>query len=128
MLHKGVCACVCVCVCTCVCMQECAYVCLSVCLSMIRMYLPMLHACPSQTCDVDMCHAVVQNIHCTVDFTLSCPHTHTLQHDLVAELQGALDYLWEASRYEVMGEVAKLLLPFYEEEREYEVMAMGDSP
>ena len=54
--------------------------------------------------------------------------THTLQHDLVAELQGALDYLWEASRYEVMGEVAKLLLPFYEEEREYEVMAMGDSP
>lgn len=55
-------------------------------------------------------------------------HSHTLQHDLVAELQNALDYLWEASRYEVMGEVGKLLLPFYEEERDYQVMAKGDSP
>ena len=46
----------------------------------------------------------------------------------MVELQSALDYLWEASRYEVMGEVGKLLLPFYEEEREYEVMPNGDSP
>ena len=72
--------------------------------------------------------AAVLNTQCTSDPAPSWPRTFTLQHDLVVELQSALDYLWEASRYEVMGEVGKLLLPFYEEEREYEVMPNGDSP
>jgi hypothetical protein len=43
--------------------------------------------------------------------------------DLVRELETALELLWEAEMYEMMGEVAKILLPYYEEAREYQLMS-----
>ena len=44
-----------------------------------------------------------------------------MQLDLALELQRALEFLWKAERYELMVDVGKLLLPFYEEWRDYEV-------
>ena len=34
-----------------------------------------------------------------------------------------MELLWEAEMYEMMGEVAKILLPYYEEAREYQLMS-----
>lgn len=43
------------------------------------------------------------------------------QADFVDVLEKAIGYLDQAERYELMTGVFKLLLPFYEEQREFKV-------
>ena len=43
------------------------------------------------------------------------------QQNLVNFLEVSIDYLLHAERYETIGEISKLIIPFYEKKREFKV-------
>jgi len=44
-----------------------------------------------------------------------------LQQNLINFLEVSIDYLLHAERYETVGEVSKLVIPFYERNRQFKV-------
>lgn len=55
--------------------------------------------------------------------SLICFPLHLSQEVLVELLEQCVDGLWKAERYEIISEVAKLIIPIYEKRREFEVEA-----
>ena len=47
--------------------------------------------------------------------------THLTHLNLVNILEVSIDYLLQAERYETTGEICKLLIPFYEKNRDFKV-------